>query len=318
MTSFHGWNARPAKALHVRAFVDGRKATLVTSDFGAATLRDVLRRTIAAAAFVARDEFAGLPERFARSIPDLGLRDPAIAERDEALKVEEALELERAIRKLDPRIVNSNGSHYSDATSEIAMANSGQFCGIVSFDARIAFERAGCGGRSISSVPVITVPRATASANSKRRRRWRGSAVRRAVEMFGARKPATMRVPVIFERDVAAAVVDDCSARSIGRERRRGQLVAGRPHRRADCGSETVTIVDDGRMRGRFGSSPFDGEGVATRRTVGDRKGRARRLFSTIRTMRANSVSRARETRPAAESGQQLLLGSGDALARRS
>jgi PmbA protein len=37
-----------------------------------------------------------------------------------------------------------------------------------------------------------------------------------------------------------------------------GQSVAG----------ENVTVVDDGAMPGGFGSSPFDGEGVPTRRTV--------------------------------------------------
>src|SRR5205823_10668315 len=31
---------------------------------------------------------------------------------------------------------------------------------------------------------------------------------------------------------------------------------------------ETVTIIDDGTMVGGFGTSPFDGEGVPTRRTV--------------------------------------------------
>jgi PmbA protein len=31
---------------------------------------------------------------------------------------------------------------------------------------------------------------------------------------------------------------------------------------------ENVTVVDDGTLRGGFGSSPFDGEGVPTRRTV--------------------------------------------------
>src|SRR4029078_3930316 len=33
-------------------------------------------------------------------------------------------------------------------------------------------------------------------------------------------------------------------------------------------GSATTTVVDDGTMVGGFGSSPFDGEGVPTRRTV--------------------------------------------------
>src|SRR5581483_2667116 len=33
-------------------------------------------------------------------------------------------------------------------------------------------------------------------------------------------------------------------------------------------GPETLTVYDDGRMRGGLGSRPFDGEGVPTRRTA--------------------------------------------------
>ena len=32
--------------------------------------------------------------------------------------------------------------------------------------------------------------------------------------------------------------------------------------------SDTVTVIDDGTVVGGFGTSPFDGEGVPTRRTV--------------------------------------------------
>jgi PmbA protein len=254
-----------AKALHVRAFVDGRKATLVTSDFTASTLADVLRRTIAAAAFVARDELAGLPERFAQTIPDLGLCDPAIAERDEAAKVEEALELERAIRKLDARIVNSNGSHYTDAASEIAIANSAQFSGSY---------RSTRASRSSGPVAVDGQFKRTGHYGTAARRLGEleplelvaGNAVRRATEMFGARKPLTMRVPVIFERDVAASIVDDIFAALSGANVAAGNSwLIGRIGQRV--AADSVTIVDDGRLTGRLGSSPFDGEGVETRRT---------------------------------------------------
>ncbi|HEY1428330.1 MAG TPA: TldD/PmbA family protein [Candidatus Tumulicola sp.] len=254
-----------AKALHVRCFAAGRKATLVTSDFTPESLRDSLRRAIAAAAYVASDELAGLPERFARDLPDLELCDAAIEERDETGKVEEALELERAIRAFDARIANSNGSHYSDAVTEIAIANSAQFSGSyrstrasrssgpVAADGQ--FKRTGHYGtaaRRLSELESLeTVAR---------------KAVVRAVEMFGARKPPTMRAPIIFERDVAASIFDDVFSALSGANVAAGNSwLIGRIGER--IAAERVNVVDDGRLVGRLGSSPFDGEGVATRRT---------------------------------------------------
>ncbi|HEY3677016.1 MAG TPA: TldD/PmbA family protein [Candidatus Tumulicola sp.] len=254
-----------AKALHVRAFVDGRKASLITSDFSPESLSDGVRQAIAAAAYVARDELAGLPESFATTLPDLELLDPAIAERDDAGKVEEALQLERWIRDADARILNSNGSHYSDATSEIAIANSAQFSGSY---------RSTRASRSSGPVAVDGAYKRTGHYGTAARRLSEleslesvaRKAVSRAVEMFGARKPPTMRAPVIFERDVAASILDDVFAALSGANVAAGNSwLIGRIGQR--IAADSVTIVDDGRLAGRLGSSPFDGEGVATQRT---------------------------------------------------
>jgi len=87
------------------------------------------------------------------------------------------------------------------------------------------------------------------------------------VMLFGARKPQTMRIPVIFERDVAAAVLSDMfSALSASNVAVGNSWLAERIGSR--IGSDLVTIVDDGTMPGLLGTSPFDGEGVPTQRTV--------------------------------------------------
>jgi PmbA protein len=92
------------------------------------------------------------------------------------------------------------------------------------------------------------------------------TAVRRAVDLFGARKPPTMRVPVIFERDVAATLLDDLfAAVSAANVAVANSWLSGQIGSR--IGSDLVTVVDDGRIPGGLGSAPFDGEGVPTRRT---------------------------------------------------
>jgi PmbA protein len=93
------------------------------------------------------------------------------------------------------------------------------------------------------------------------------TAAQRALRRLNAVKVATQKVPVVFEPRTARTLLDNIfeavHGMSIYREEsflagKLGELVA----------SENVTIVDDGTLPGLFGTSPFDDEGVASRRTV--------------------------------------------------
>jgi PmbA protein len=254
------------KGLFMRVFRDGRKSTLSTSDFSREGIEEAVRRAVAQTERVASDELAGLPETLAGDQIDLALFDSSIADRNGADKVEDAIKLERLIREADKRIVNSSGSNYTDAVAVTAMANTkgfaaayswtraGRSTGPVAIDGGVKrIAHYGTAGRYLSE---LEAPAAVAT-----------TAVRRAVDLFGARKPPTMRVPVIFERDVAASFLEDIfSAVSGANVAVNNSWLTERVGTRV--GSELVTIVDDGRLPGRLGSSPFDGEGVSTRRTA--------------------------------------------------
>jgi PmbA protein len=253
------------KSLLLRVFRDGRKATLSTSDFSADGLREAARRAVAHADLVSVDQYAGLPDEVVSDLTLLNLNDAALEGRDGVEKIEEALRLERFIREADARIVNSSGSHYTDAVAVTALANS------TGFAAEYSWTRV---GRSTAPVALDgSVKRIGHYGTAARHLRdledsesVAANAVRRAVDLFGARKPATMRVPVIFERDVAAAVLDDIfAAASAANVATGNSWLSGRIGNR--IGSELVTLIDDGRLKGALGSAPFDGEGVATRRT---------------------------------------------------
>jgi PmbA protein len=84
---------------------------------------------------------------------------------------------------------------------------------------------------------------------------------------LGARKIASTKVPIVLDQTVAGSVLGNifeaASGDSIYRQSSflvgmLGQKVAG----------ENVSVIDDGTMPGGFGTTPFDGEGVPTRRTV--------------------------------------------------
>lgn len=283
------------KTLGVRLFVEGRKGALGTSDLSEAALRDALGRAVAQARFVAADEFASLPERFARDVPDLELFDAHLAGRDGEVRVEEALELERLIRSNDARIVNSSGSHYHDAVSITAIANSAGFSG--------AFTSTRA-GRSTGPVALDGEVKRTAHYGTAARRFAELESVEtiarvaahRATALFGARKPPTGPCAVIFERDVAASVLDDVfNAVSAANVSVGNSWLIGRAGDR--IGSELVTIVDDGRMSGKLGSAPFDGEGVATQRTPVFERGVLRSfLYDTYYARKLGAISTGNST----------------------
>ncbi|GAC1573864.1 MAG: metalloprotease PmbA [Candidatus Elarobacter sp.] len=257
------------RGLSVRAFVGTRRATLSTTDLTREGVAALARRAVAAAAFVGEDAHAGLPE----PAPSDGVCDhdlltvaDDVPERADEEKIAEALAMERALREADVRIANSDGSRVRDAISSIALANTRGFRGVTQGTsvsrsaAPVALdgEDKRIGHYGTASRGWATAEGAPAVARH---------AVHRALATIGARKPATMRVPVIFERDVAAAVLGDVfSAVSAVNIASGGSWLADRLGQR--IGAARVTIVDDGRLRGGLGSAPFDAEGTPTRETV--------------------------------------------------
>jgi PmbA protein len=89
----------------------------------------------------------------------------------------------------------------------------------------------------------------------------------RALRRLGARKVKTQQVPVIFDPMVANSILQHIFEGVNGDSVYRGaSFLAGKLGEK--IASENVTVIDDGTMVGGFGTSPFDGEGVPTRRTV--------------------------------------------------
>ena len=262
------------RTLHVRAFVGSRRSALVTTDLSHDGIAALARRAVAAAAFVGEDEYAGLPDGVeSDGVCDHDLLTVAddVAERGDEAKIEEALAMERAVRQADARIANSDGSRVRDSLVSWALANTRGFRGVTQ-------------GTQVSrsAAPVAldgddkrighygTAARGWSTAESAQAVALH--AVYRALALVGARKPATMRAAVIFERDVAASVLGDVfSALNAANVVAANSWLADRVGQRV--GNERVTIVDDGRLRGGLGSAPFDGEGVPTRETVAIRGG---------------------------------------------
>ena len=270
-----------ARSLSVRAFVGTRRATLTTSDLTPDGVAALAGRVVAAARTVHEDRHAGLPD--VSAAPELCDHDlftvsDDVAARPDEEKVDEALAMERAIREADVRIVNSDGSRSGDTIASIALTNTRGFAGVhqgtrasrsaapVALDGDA--KRIGHYGSAARGWATLEAAQSVAR-----------HAVQRAVALIGARKPPTMRVPVIFERDVAAVVLGDIfeavSAKNValGNSWLIDRLGAA-------VGNARVTIVDDGLLRGGLGSAPFDAEGTPARETVVMREGVLRGYLS--------------------------------------
>ena len=222
-----------ARGVTLRVFARGAKATLATSDFTSESLRAFVAETVAAARTVTADTHGGLPEpdAFATDSPDLPTYADDVRARPPEAKVDDALALERVVRATDARISNSSGSRIADTTSTLAIANSLGFAGtyrasqVFASSGPIAedgeHKRQGSYGAAARSYARLEAIDAIAR-----------KAARRALDAIGSRKPATMRCPVIFERDVRIArALGYLYGRECG-ERRGRQLVSRRARRR--------------------------------------------------------------------------------------
>ncbi|MGB6193559.1 MAG: metallopeptidase TldD-related protein, partial [Terracidiphilus sp.] len=102
-------------------------------------------------------------------------------------------------------------------------------------------------------------------------------AARRTVRRLGARRVPTQSVPIVFTPEVARSLIGSIFEAASGDAIwRHASFLAGKVGEAV--AHPSVTIVDDHTMMllsgvGGFGTSPFDGEGLPSRRTVVVEKG---------------------------------------------
>ncbi|MBI4475083.1 MAG: TldD/PmbA family protein [Acidobacteria bacterium] len=251
-----------SRHLLLRVFVGKRNATSHTSDLSPAVVDRLVDETVEMARLTSEDDSGGLPDEsvFKKEFPDLNLCDPEWEELTPEQKIDFALRAERAALSADKAITNSEEGWFDYTRSRTIVANTLGFLG--------AYEG------TASSLGVIPVAQ---SKDGMQRDYWMCAArhhqnmdspeavgrkaAERTVRRLGARKIPTCQVPVIFDpltaRTLLTHVFEAVAGSSI--YRRSSFLV--------DQISQTVaapevTVLDDARMPGGLGSSPFDDEGV--------------------------------------------------------
>ena len=263
--------------LGLRVLVDDRVGFVSSNDLGAERLDDLARRAVALARFSTPDAANGLPTAadLATAAPagDLALADPALAELSALEKIDMALRLERAALGFDPRVRRVEVAYVGSGDGSGALVNSDGLArtwsgtGITAFVQPLADDRDGkqqSGSYHVERRALAGLPDLE----------WMASeAARRAVARIGARPVPTARVPVILHPDVATAWLDDMySAFTAEAVIKRESWLTDRLD--TMIAAPLVSLVDDGRLVGGVGSSPWDGEGVPTARNVLIERGR--------------------------------------------
>ncbi|MGD0861013.1 MAG: metallopeptidase TldD-related protein [Terracidiphilus sp.] len=263
-----------SRGLGLRVFLGTRSASASTSDLTADGIRQLVEGALALAKVTEEDPFTGLPEteEFGAVEDDLHLYYDDVYSLSGPERIELARRAEAAALAADPRITNSDGGSFDAATGRKAMANSRGFVG----------------GYRSSYAGVSVAPLAMDANGAMQRDGWWSSArrlndlespesigqeaARRTLRRLGARRVPTQRVPIVFAPEVARSLIGSIFEAVSGDAIWRGaSFLADRMGE--PIAVPSLNIIDDNAMllpsgAGGFGSSPFDGEGLPSRRTA--------------------------------------------------
>lgn len=262
-----------SKGVGLRVFVKNRLGFAYTSDFDASGLSAFVDRALQLAEAAAPNPLNGLPdEDELGDFPDVGsLFDPEVASLAPDWKINAALAMEKAARGFDSRVKTIESVEAGEMVGEVFLASS-----------------AGVTGYS-QGTSVYLYTGAVAEADGQLQNSWwydarrflrdlespeqvAAEAAKRAVRMLGAKKVKSQHVPVVFDPMMAASFIGGIAGAVNGDAVfKKASFLAsklGQP-----IAPATVTIVDDGLMPKGLATSPFDGEGVPTRRSALVEKG---------------------------------------------
>ena len=296
-------------ALGLRVFcaADGgqRTASTSTSDLSPEGIARLVSGAVELAKVTGADPFAGLPERQAFGSNDaasLALYFDDVDQIPAAERIEIARRCEAAAMAVDSRIQNSSGADFDASSSRRVMVNSRGFTG--------EYRRSYCG---FSVTPI-----AQDASGAMQRDYWYSSsrtsrlldtpenvgrkAAERALRRLGARQVSTQQCPVVFAPEIARGLMANLLSAADGDAiYRNASMFAGKLGEQV--AGENITMIDDGTLVfdhtlpdgstikvGGFGTSPFDGDGLQTRRTVVIEKGILKHLMLNTYTARKLSM----------------------------
>ena len=258
-----------SRAIGLRVFIGQRSASTYSSDFTDDGIQRLVKGAMELARVTSEDPYSGIPEaaQLGSLAGDLKLYYDDVNSLPPEDRIGYARRAERAALDADPRMKNSDGGSFDAGTGYKVLANSHGFVG--------DFRRSHCS--------VYAAPIAQDDDGAMQRDYWFSlarnlagldspeavgrEAARRTLRRLGARKIASTQVPIVLDPQVAGSILDNIFDAANGDSvYRQSSFLAGKLGEK--IAASNITVVDDGTIPGGFGTEPFDGEGIPTRRTV--------------------------------------------------
>lgn len=256
-------SAAEALGVGVRVVRDGRQGFAYCGTFDPESVREAVSDARDNATFAEPDEYAGLAVPDDVEPVDLDLWRADLLDVPTDRKIALVVELERAVRAADPRIVGVESADYADSADETVVATTSGIrrssrstgCELVAYSLAADGDETQTGfgfatGRTFADLDAATTARDAAA---------------RATRMLGAVKPVSTKTTVVLDPWVSAQVLGivagTLSAEEVVKRRslfaeRVGESVAG----------AHVTLVEDPTDARSWGAGPIDDEGLASRR----------------------------------------------------
>jgi len=196
-------------------------------------------------------------------------------------KIERCMRLERAARQYDKRIKNIRHASYEDSEYRRVLMNSNGVKSIYS--------------DTVCSTSIMLV----AEENGNSETGWEFDynrfydslktdevgieAARKAIDMLGAKKINTCRIPVILDPKVSCDFMGILSSSLSADSVQKGKSMLS-DKLNSKVASPIINLIDDGTLEGGIGSAPMDGEGTAAGKTLLIEKGYLKAFLHNIYT----------------------------------
>lgn len=253
------------QGIAVTVYVGQRKGSASSSDASEASIRDAVEKAIAIARYTGEDPASGLAdaELMARDMPDMKVHHPWALSTDQAIEL--ALACEKAGRSV-AGIKSSDGANLSTGEGVRVYGNSHGFIGAQrgsqhSLSCVLIAEDA-AGMQRDYDFTTARDPQHLLDAEAVGR-----SAAQKTLARLGSQRPATGRLPVMFDPRLAAGLIGHLmSGAAGGALYRQASFLCDRLGE--SLFPEWFSLSERPMEVGAMASSPFDGDGVQTRDNV--------------------------------------------------
>jgi len=259
------FSAADAEGVGIRMVIGGRQGFAYAGSLDPEVVADAFAEARDNAGFGTVDEHAGVARPDGVTPAAMSIYDADLAGVSADDKIALALDLERRVKAGDSRIRTVPQTGYGDHIVEAAIATS---TGVTT-----SWRRSRC---SVSTYALAGEGEDTQTGGGYSvGQGWDDldvdqaatDAIARATRMLGAAKPASARLPVVFEEQIAAQVLSIIGSTLSGDAVLKGRsLFADRVGETVAAAS--VTLVDDPTDTRAFGAGPSDAEGLASRRNT--------------------------------------------------